>query len=284
LWPWEAFEAGQVRHGKLGDQLTWPARPWYWRTISASLLGEGDRTAYETVINRFRIPPPPPELPDVVAIKYGVRARLELSADGVRTREYQRDEGELVPWPEVLRAELIRTTHDRPDFATLELHLPGKPKLVRLTHNKGTPTWSGADAEVIALYLNRHLDDARFQVTALRGPPADLAEADRRLARLDASEREWRKLNRGIRYVMAGGVLCFAMAVFEPWNRPNPLNWGRGDWVALAEAVGGAVAVFSLYAVLFVGVAYFQAGDLRRQREAVLRWRAVLQAEPSTAT
>src|SRR5262249_18503802 len=39
LWPWEAFEQGLVRHGKLGDQLIYPARGWYWRTISASLLG-----------------------------------------------------------------------------------------------------------------------------------------------------------------------------------------------------------------------------------------------------
>jgi hypothetical protein len=284
LWPWEAFEQAKVRHGKAGDQLTYPEKPWHWRTISASLLAEPDRTAFETVVRRYRVPPPPPEVPELVAVKYGVRARLELSADGVRLRAHRRDEGELIPWPEVVRAEVIRTTHDRPDFATLELHLPGRPDPVRLTHHKGTPTWSGAAAEVIALYLGRQLDGGRFQVTAQRGPPVDLAEADRRLARLDQIERDLRKASRFIRHVLVWGVLGLAVVMFEPWDRPNPVNWGRADWAALAAAVGLAVAALSLHGVLIFGVAYCQGRELRRQRGDILRWRAEHVAGMAPAT
>jgi hypothetical protein len=276
LWPWEAFEQAKVRHGKGGDQLTYPEKPWYWRTISASVLAERDRAAYETVVRRYRVPPPPPSVPDMLDIKYGIRARLELSADGVRCRAHKHDDGESIPWPDVVRAELIRTTHDRPDFSTLELHLPGRPKPVRLTQQQGNPTWSGANAEVIALYLRQHLDSRRFQVTAQRGPPVDVAEADRRLTRLDESDRELRKLRAVTRYMMLVGTLVIAIITLEPWNRPNPANWGRVDWANAAFAVAGLVVIMALYGALIFGVVFYWSRELSRQRDEVLCWRAEL--------
>jgi hypothetical protein len=182
-------------------------------------------------------------------------------------------EGEPVPWRDVVRAEVIRTTHDRPDFATLELHLPGRPEPVRLTQRQGTPTWSGADAQVIALYLRRHLDDGRFQVTAQRGPPADVAEADRRLARLDALGRDLRKSNRVMRQMFVWFGVVLVVVTFEPWNRANPWNWGPADWAALAGTVGATVALLGFLGLQVFGIMYFQSRDLRRQREDVLRWR-----------
>jgi len=274
LWPWEAFEQGRIRHGKGGDQLTYPERSWYWRTISASSLGERDRCAYETVIRRYRILPPSPLVPDVMDVKFGCWARLELSPEGVRYQAGKQDDGELVAWRDIVRAEVIRATHDRPDFVTLELHLPERPKPVRLTHNQGNPTWSGADAEVIVLYLRRHLDDRRLQVTALRGPPSDVAEADRRLARLDQSERDLRGANRFIRHMLLWSGLILWAVWFDLWNRPNPLNWARADWLDAAKGVGATVAFLGLYGLKFIGMAYFQARDVRRDRDKVLRWRA----------
>ncbi|HKB05783.1 MAG TPA: hypothetical protein VKD90_26540 [Gemmataceae bacterium] len=274
LWPWEAFEAGKIRHGKYGDQIAFPDKPRYWRTMSASLLGERDRAAYETVVRRYRVPLPPPELPEVVAIKLGLWTRLELSADGVRRFTRLDETGELIPWRDVVRAEAIRATHDRPDFATLELHLPGEPKPVRLDHHQGTPTWKGADAEVIARYLERHLVDGRFQVTALRGPPANEAEADRRLARLAEGEQQLRMARRFMRHMLVWGGLILGVVMFDPWNRPNPANWGRADWLAAAVAVVAATGLLAFHAVPHLGLVYFRGRDLRRDRDAVLRWRA----------
>jgi len=229
LWPWKAFEQGKVRHGKGGDQLTYPEKNWYWRTISASALSERDRAAYETVVRRYRVAPPSPPIPDALDLKLGLRTRLELSAEGVHWRSGRHDDGQRVHWRDVVRAEVTRATHDRPDFVTLELYLPEQPKPVRLTHNKGTPMWSGADADVIILYLQRQLGDGQLQVTAQRGLPADVAEADRRLARLDKAERDLRGANWCIRHTFLWGGLILWAVWFDLWNRPNALNWARAD-------------------------------------------------------
>jgi hypothetical protein len=282
LWPWEAFEGRRVRYGRLGDQLTYPEKPWHSRTISASLLGERNRATFETIVRRYHVPPPPPDVPEELTLRLPMRRTIELSPDGVRLVG-PREDGRLVPWQDVVRAEVIRATHDRPDFATLEVHLPARPKPVRLTHQKGAPTWRGADAEVIALFLRRHLTDGQFQVTARRGPPADVAEADRRLARLEAGVRDLRKANRFIRHMVVWSGLLLAVVMFDPWNRPNPVNWWRADWVDAALVAGATAAFIGFHGVLFFGAAHFQARDLRRQRDEVVRWRAD-QVESAPAT
>lgn len=268
LWPWEAFEQGRVRHGKYGDELTCPEKGWYWRTISASFLGPVDRAAFEAVVREYRVPPPPPDLPDVVTLRCGLRARVELSAEGVRAGPLDR-EGELIAWPDVVRAEVVRTTHDRSDFVTLTLHLPAPTKPVRLSRREG-PNWRGPDAEVIALYMQRHLGHGRFEVTALRGPPADAAEADRRLARLARDERQYRIIGR----VTAWGLAALAVMMLEPWDWPNPFNWGRADWVEAALKVGAVAVLIGMQLILALGVVYFQGRDVRRRREEVLAWQA----------
>jgi membrane associated rhomboid family serine protease len=267
LWPWEAFERGRVRHGRFGDQLTYPEKPWYWRTMSASFLGEADRAAFETAVRKYRVPPPPPEVPEVLTLRCGLLRRVELSAEGVRAGLADH-EGELIAWSDVDRAEVMRANHDRPDFVTLTLHLPAPAKPVRLSRREGQ-NWQGPDAEMIALYLQRHLRDDRFEVTALRGPPADAAEADRRLARLDRDERQYRMIGR-----FAGWALAvLAVVMLRPWEWPNPLNWGPADWVDVAINVGAAAVVIGLQGSMVLGVVYFHNRDIRRRREEVRSWK-----------
>jgi hypothetical protein len=275
LWPWEAFEQGKVRHGKASDQLTYPEKGWYFRNISASVFGDADRAVYEAVVRRYLVPPPAPELPETVVAKYGLRARLELTAEGVRLLAHKRDTGQHFPWRNVVRVDVLRASHDRPDFVSLDLHFPGRASPVRMTHHNGRPMWTGANADVIELFLRRHLGNGQFQVTALRGLPADTAEAYRRQARLTESDRQVRQLSRYGRYLLLAGTLAIATSALEPWNRPNPANWGRADWVAAVLAVGGVAVFMGLNAAMYFGVGYFWGRDLRRQRDEVLRWRAV---------
>jgi hypothetical protein len=268
LWPWEAFEQGRVRHGKFGNQLIYAEKPWCWRTISASFMGEADRAAFEDIVRKYQVPPPRPELPEVVTLRCGLLRRVELSAEGVRAGPADR-EGELIRWSNVGRAEVVRAIHDRPDFVTLTLHLPARTKLVRLSRREGQ-NWRGPDAEVIALYLQRHLDDSRFEVTALRGPPADAAEADRRLARLDRDERQYRLIGR-----FAGWALAvLAVVMLRPWDWPNPRNLGPADWVDVVIKVGAAAVVIGLQGGMILGVVYFHNRDIRRRREEVRTWQA----------
>jgi hypothetical protein len=146
LWPWEAFEAGLVRHGKLGDQLTYPAKGWYWRTISASVLSPADR------------------------------------------------------------------------------------------------------------------------------PPADAAEADRRFALLDQSERECRKLARVLGHVFVWGSPALGALVADVWNQPNPLNWDWADWAELGLAVARIAGVLGLQMAMCFGGLFYLRRDFRRRRAALLRW------------
>src|SRR5262249_42270948 len=110
LWPWEVFEQGLVRHGKLGDQLTYPARGWYWRPIPASLLGEANRALYESIVARYRVPPPPPDVPDSLTLKLPFLATLDLSADGVRVTGHRGYDNKLISWKEVVRADVLRAS------------------------------------------------------------------------------------------------------------------------------------------------------------------------------
>jgi hypothetical protein len=164
---------------------------------------------------------------------------------------------------------VLRTIHDRPDFQSLDLHLLGRARPVRLFRRQGQSSWRGPDAEVIAHFLHTHLADNRFQVTALWGTPVDLAEADRRLARLSDDEHRLRNLNRAIRYVFVPLLVALFVILIDPWNRPNPANWGQAEWMAVALAA----VLIGLQATLAFGVAHVQGRDLRRRRDEILRWR-----------
>jgi hypothetical protein len=280
LWPWEAFELGKVRHGKLGDQWTYPDKSWYWRTISASVLGKSDRAALETVVARYRIAPAPPEPRDVIVVKYGLHNTLELSADGVRLGWRGSHAGEPIAWRQVIKAEVLRASHDRPDFQKLGLQLPEHKQPVFLRCHQGTPCFTGATAEEIAEFLRRRLDEGRFEVTALRGRPADLPEADRRLALLDEAEQQLRTLRRIGWWMYGISVPLMTTLVVEPWNKPNPINWDQDEWLSAVVAFVGFAVLLGLQIGMIFGVAYFRRRDLRESRAELLRWKAELHPVP----
>jgi len=270
LWPWEAFELGKVRFGTLSDQLTFPEKGWYWRTISSSVLAKADRAAYETIVARYLFRPPPPDPPDALTLKYGLW-RLQLSEVGLRLVKRPNHDAPLVPWAEVIRVEELWGSHQRPDFALLEVHLPKPTGLVRLNRQRFTSTRDEVD--MIVPFLRRHLDDGRYQVTSLRGPPADVADADRRLARLAEAERQLRTGHRINWYVHGCLALFLSVLLLEPWNRPNPMNWGRADWLKAAFAVGAISGLMAMHGLLGTAVTFFRGRELRREGAEVVRWR-----------
>jgi len=278
LWPWEAFEQGRVRFGTLGDQLTFPEKPWHWRTISASLLGKNDRSAYERAVAWYFVPPPLPEPPEAMTVRIGLGPKLDMSGDGIRFTKRLNDEPRLVRWEDVERVEVVRADRDRPDFTMLELHLPAPVGLVRLKGRGFRMT--GGQPEMIAPFLKRHLGDERFQETALRGPPADVAEADRRLARLAKSDRDMQKGERTSRFAHVVGVVFFSALMLS--NRPNPAKWGRADWLEAALWTGAIAVLMVLHHLPMWGMAHFRGRELRRDRDEVRRWRAELASAETT--
>jgi hypothetical protein len=276
LWPWDAFEAGKIRHGKLGDQLTYPEKNWYWRTISASVLGKADRAAFEAVVAHYRTLPPPPELPDTLLIKHGIGRRLGFSAEGLRLEKHG-EEPHSVAWGEVVRVEIQRASHDRPDFATLNLHLANQSSPVCLRQRNGTSYWNGATGEEIVWFIQSYVDASRIEITALRGRPVDLAELSRRLALIDQGDGQLRKLRRIGWYMYVIGVTVMTAVVVEPWNRPNPLNWRQNEWIHTAITFAGFAVLLGLQVGMIFGVVYFKRRELREFRAELLKWKPELE-------
>jgi hypothetical protein len=281
VWPWQAFEQGKVRHGKLGDQLTYPEKSWYRRTISASLLGKKDRAAFEAVVAHYLTLPPPPELPAKILIKHGIGRRLELSVDGVRLGKHDDKSTELIPWRDVFRVEIFRATHGRPDFATLNLHIAGKDKPVSLRKQNGAACWKGATAEEIALFVQTHVDESRIELTAYRGHPRNIAEVNRWMSILDNADKQLRTLRRASWWAFGIGVTGMTALILEPWNRPNPMNWGPDDWIHAAVVFTSFVVLNGLLLAMGLGVSYFKRREIGDYRAEVVGWREGLE-RPTT--
>jgi hypothetical protein len=271
LWPWEAFEQGKVKYDQFySDQLRFPEKHWYWRIIASSFLAKPDRVAYETVVARYMLPPLPPELPDAVGVNYSLGCRLELSPDGIRYTAHPKKEAPVIAWSDVTRVEEVRVDHHRTEFLILELHLPKPTGLVRLIRKRFKPT--GNEVEVIAPYFRQYLDDGRYQVTCLRGPPADVGEMDRRLARLADDEKKLRKSSRINCYAHAIATVFFLVIIGS--GRGNPINWARADWIDMGVVAGVIAGLMAMHGSVGWAGLYFKRRDMRRDREDLVRWRS----------
>jgi hypothetical protein len=215
-------------------------------------------------------------LPDKLSIKYGIGRRVEFSADGLRLEKYQ-EEPHSLAWSEVAKVEIQRANHDRPDFVTLNLHLVNQSGPICLRQREGTSYWNGATGEEIVCFLQAHVDESRFEITALRGRPVDLAELTRRLALIDQGDGQLRKLRCIGWYMYVIGVAAMTTVVVEPWNRPNPLVWRHDEWIDAAIAFAGFVVLIGMQVGMIFAVVYFKRRELREFRAELLKWKPELE-------
>lgn len=124
LWPWHAFEGGQVRQCGGKSSFDCPAKPWWNRSLEFSFLQEDDGEFLLSLIKRVWIPPPLPPLPEELTIRWGFRRWAHLSAEGIRVGKGRHNAGIFYPWSALLQVRITRVDHSRHDFRELQLTLP----------------------------------------------------------------------------------------------------------------------------------------------------------------
>ena len=211
LWPWEAFCRGEVRYGKGAASYIWPKAPLGRRSLSLGLLEEADCDEVNALVHAVWVPPPEPELPETVTVRYGLNSTATLAPGGIalhrwrRRREYR--------WDEVERLTITVPEHGRPDFQRLEIKLPDR-SIAWYVHD-GNRSWRGADAEVIAAYLRRHVPEDRTLTAAQRGTPRSAEEAEFRLQYWRTKRRDLRRFHYAIAAILAIAAGLYAVGLLR---------------------------------------------------------------------
>lgn len=200
LWPWEAFMDGKIQDKTSIDSFRYPEKPLYWRHLHLEFLIDQDRRLIHEAIAKVRNRPKI-ELPEELTISYQFRRHARLTREGIQLWRGKREPGPVIPWVEISPIELIRIDHDRRDFWKLEFPRPAGGT-IRLMFIHGSPSWSGADAEVIAAFLSRHVPSDRLHVNAACGAPLDMAEYRRCIAMVDQDEARLGKWHRLVPWLM----------------------------------------------------------------------------------
>jgi hypothetical protein len=211
LYPWEAFEAGQVSEGEYSFTYLFPSgRPWD-RKLSIAMLADDDRSRLAEIIRGLWVRPPAPELPPELAIRLARSREWQFRPDGITV--VRRREESRYGWEDVRRLRIRRAERGRRDFAELELVLPDRT--LTLHARQDFAAWSGvkgspkpAPAIVVGL-LREYVPADRILETALHEPPATMAEWE---DRLEILERRGRDLDWGSRLIWsAGGAMAILL-------------------------------------------------------------------------
>jgi hypothetical protein len=172
--------------------------------------------------------PPPPALPDEIRIRYGPHLTngLSCSQKGIEVSDSRSGSASFYPWAAVEYLRITCYRHACPLELRLELGLAGRKKPIRF--GRGLIRWTGPDDEQVMRYFREHVPAERVELTAREGPARGVAEATRRLAKLDRDER---KNRLGIRSILMVYFLLIAFLIF--YKDANPLHW---DWMHWLEA------------------------------------------------
>jgi hypothetical protein len=243
LWPWAAFIDGRIRDKSSVDSFLNPDKPWYWRHLDLEFLAEEERQFIHDVIRKIRTRTEI-ELPDEVTISFGLMRRARFTPAGVHLWRGSSQSGPVIPWAQMSPLELYRIDHDRRDFSRIEFRAPAGARPILLTYaHYGQPTWRGADAELLAGFLQRYAPPDRLHVNAFRGNPLDRAEYERRLAKVEkdrANLRKTRRLMLWLAFLPVGA----GYLVTEGRAGLNPLKWDWFSWLAFL--------VFTLMLVVYL--------------------------------
>jgi hypothetical protein len=183
LWPWDAFQQGRVREAEdESDCYILHEKPFWARKLTLGLFDDGDREEVAGKIRGTWVRQARPPLPPELRLRYGLRRVAILAAGSLVVRNG--GVAQRFRWNEVQSLRIRRREHDRRDFHSLELALPGQTITLRISHQHGHAirSWSGADgsptptAQELAGLLERCVPPNRIQVTALSGPARTIAE------------------------------------------------------------------------------------------------------------
>jgi hypothetical protein len=246
------------------DSFLYPEKPLYWRHIDLSFLAENDRQFLRDVIRKTR-KRPEIEIPEEVTISFGIRRRACFTTSGVQLWRGSNQPGRIIPWAEMSPITVSRIAHERRDFRQMEFCAPARAWPIILRYVHGRPTWTGADAELLVAFLQRHVPADRFSVNADHGVPRDHAECLRRIAKFNRSHVILRRMRWAILCLIP---LVIAGAYYQAQLRGglNPANWDEISWLGFGViTIGYETQAFMLLAVTL----HLERGLIRKTRELV---------------
>jgi hypothetical protein len=244
LWSWESFSGGLIKHGTRLNSFIFPSKFWMNRNLSLEHLSAGDRKQLLGIIKSVWVLPELTSLPDRLSIRWGIRSWARLQNDGIKIGKGKRDVGRFYPWSDLPLVRITRLEHTRRDFKELEVTFPDTVRPMLLRFHDGRPLWEGAEAEIIAAFLERVVPSCKLLITATNDLPQTQAEADWRTNGLDSFDRETRSA-----YWFAGAFLLLLAImilyiVVPGLIRLNPMQMNNALWLALCFCVGGMLICF----------------------------------------
>ncbi len=224
LWTWDDLASGRIpkMHAYV---LADPARPWWRRRLNLGCMAADDIQTVLAAINaRYRLPPPP-DLPDRLAITWGFRQRAVLDHNGLEL--LVRGAPKAYSWDEVRRVYITRMDPLRRDFKALQIELADQEIDWRL--DGSAPRWRGATAEEINEFLQRHIVPERIDIYIAGQPLRNRERIQRKL-------RETEKIERSSKIMMA---------IFLPFLI-GCLAWMAVDGRLIGAAAMGGMVLVSL--------------------------------------
>ncbi|MGO8744618.1 MAG: hypothetical protein ACLQNE_01390 [Thermoguttaceae bacterium] len=244
-WTGADFASGRIEK-RYPHMLYDPARPWWRRRLSLDSLAATDIARAMQRINIYYRLPSPPQLPDVLQIKYGFRRSARLDASGIHLQGAHEFREYL--WSDVRRVHITRMDPVRRDFKSLEIALPDRELELKLisTEYGTSPSWRGATAEVVNEFLVRHVPSQRIETDVAGERPARRSDVEKQLAKAKEDRR--------------GPFRC--LLIFGPFLVALMI------WTAIAESVFKAAFMTALLAIPGVPLFWFV---LREHRSRCLK-------------
>jgi hypothetical protein len=244
LWSWESFSGGLIKHGTRLNSFVFPTKFWVNRYLSLEYLSAGDRKNLLGIIKHFWVLPELPTLPDKLRIRWGFRSWACLELDGIKIGKGKRDVGCFYPWSALPFVRITRLEHTRPDFKEVEVTFPDTVRPMLLRFQDGRPLWEGAEAEIIAAFLERVVPSCKLLITATNDRPQTQAEVEWRTNVLDRFDQETRRA-----YWFAGAFLLLLAImilyiVVPGLIRLIPMQLNNALWLALCFCMGAMFFLF----------------------------------------
>ena len=209
LWPWQAFQAGQVEPGDTNESYRWlkPGAPP--RVLSLGSIDEEPRRLIRAAIRSIWVPPETAVAPTIPLTTRSSCGRVRLCRRGLILRTITR--WKKWQWPQVVELHVIRRERDDREPRALEVHVPGR--VLRLLKPD-----RGCSFDQLAQLIERNLKPGRTVHIADRDPPICLRELEIREAAVQSNLREV----RGMKLVVLPLTALFLLLV----------PFGMNIWIA----------------------------------------------------
>jgi hypothetical protein len=203
VWPWEAFVSGQITHGAGTFTFNWIDRPKGPKQIVLDFLAEGDRNHVMDAVLAHWVPPPLPQIPESLGLRFGLLRKTVIECDDREIRIESSGRGlEIYHWSEVEQLLIRRAARHHRDFQSLELVLPNCCITFPVRRKSGgvEPVWRGIgdepgpEPEVVGGFFRRAVPTGKTVDTVLDGRPRTREEWMDRLHQLGMTNWQVRSL------------------------------------------------------------------------------------------